>query len=286
SIDICLNGRQWLSPPMDQAGIAYRQRDNCFVWIEDCAKAQKLLDQQLQSDWARLLNGLLDLAHPLHREITGYMRGLHYYWSSSQSEYATDILFDEPQSLQALYQQFIHHAVRTFRSPDVLRFLGNRHAEMTGKVHRAFKGQVTTSLKERPEGVRIRHSLNGNSIKLYDKEGCVLRPETTIIHPEEFKVYRPKEGDEQGKKQWRKLRRGIADLYRRAEVSHRANCRYLEALASVTGTRTLRDQVAAVCQALRYRRRRYRGLNPLAETDHQLLQAINRGEFILNGMRN
>jgi hypothetical protein len=65
----------------------------------------------------------------------------------------------------------------------------------TGKVHRCFKGQATTSLKERPEGVRLRHTLNGNSLKLYDKEGRNLRVETTVLHPEQFKVYRPKEGN-------------------------------------------------------------------------------------------
>jgi hypothetical protein len=149
-----------------------------------------------------------------------------------------------------------------------------------------FEGQVTTRLQVRPEGVRIRHSLNGNSIKLCDKEGSVLRPETTIIHPEEFKVYRPKEGDEKGKKEWRKLRRGVADLYRRAQVSHQANDRYLEALASVSGTTPLRQQATGVCQAVRYRGRRYRRLNPLAQADYQLLRAISRAEFTLSGMRN
>jgi len=240
----------------------------------------------LHTNWTGLLDGLLELAHPLYQQITGRMQGLHYYWSASQSEYATDILFDDPKNLQPLYRQFIHHALKTFQSPDVMRFLGNRHAQTTGKVHPVFKGQVTTRLQERPEGVRIRHSLNGNSIKLYDKEGSVLRPETTIIHPEQFKVYRPKEGDENGQKQWRKLRRGVADLYRRAQVSHQANYRYLEALASVTGTTPLREQATGVCQAVRYRGRPYRGLNPLAQADYQLLRAVSRAEFTLTGMRN
>jgi hypothetical protein len=286
SVDVCLNGRQWLARQMDQAGVAYHQRDNCFVWIEDCRRAQALLDQQLRSNWAGLLDSLLQLSHPLQSEITSRMKGLHYYWSASQSEYATDILFDQPKNLERLYPQFIHHAVKTFHSPDVLRFLGNRHALQRGKVHGCFKGQVTTSLKERPEGVRLRHNLNGNSVKIYDKEGSVLRVETTIFHPEQFKVYRPKEGDAQGQKQWRKLRRGVADLYRRAEVSHAANQRYLVALASATGSSPLQDQAAGVCRAVFYRGRRYRGLNPLAENDYQLLRAVSRGEFTLSGLRN
>ena len=62
TVDICLNGRQWLAHQMDEAGIAYRQCDNCFVWVEDFVEAQKLLDHQLQSDWPALLQKLLDYA--------------------------------------------------------------------------------------------------------------------------------------------------------------------------------------------------------------------------------
>jgi hypothetical protein len=46
-------------------------------------------------------------------------------------------------------------------------------------------------------GTRLKHWLNGNSIKLYDK-GSVLRPETTLREPGQFKVYRPAEGDPEG----------------------------------------------------------------------------------------
>ena len=124
TVDICLNGRQWLAHQMDQAGIAYRQCDNCFVWVEDFVEAQKLLDHQLQSDWPALLQKLLILAHPLQEEITAAMRGLSYYWSASQTEYATDIVFDNAKSLQRLYPHFLLHGIRSFQSPDVLRFLG------------------------------------------------------------------------------------------------------------------------------------------------------------------
>src|ERR1700719_1747874 len=86
SVDVCINGRQWLARQMDRAGIGYRQRDNCFLWIEDCAAAQKLLAEQLASHWPALLQSFLALAHPLHCEITAPMRGLSYYWSASQSQ--------------------------------------------------------------------------------------------------------------------------------------------------------------------------------------------------------
>jgi hypothetical protein len=32
-IQVCVNGREWLARQMDQAKVAYRREDNCFVWI-------------------------------------------------------------------------------------------------------------------------------------------------------------------------------------------------------------------------------------------------------------
>jgi hypothetical protein len=257
SVDVCINGRQWLARQMDQAGIAYRQRDNCFVWIEDWLAAQKLLDQQLCSDWPALMRSLLELAHPLHAQITAPMPGLQYYWSASQSEYATDVIFRSGRDLQKLYPKFLSHAITSFQSPDVLRFLGRKVA-LSGKLHGSLEAQVSSRLQERPEGVRIRHTLNGNSLKMYDKEGSVLRVETTIVRPREFRIYRAKEGDSKGQKSWRILRKGVSDMYRRGQVCRAANQRYLQALASVTGSSCLLEEAAQVCQPVIKNRKRYR----------------------------
>src|SRR4029077_10311956 len=114
--------------------------------------------------------------------------------------------------LAALYPRFLHHAIRSFASPDVLRFLGQRRPARC-------QGQITSTLKQRAEGMRIRHSVNGNSLKMYDKEGQVLRVETTINHPRHFKVYRASETDAEQKLSWHRLRFGVADLWRRAQIS-------------------------------------------------------------------
>ena len=276
SVDVCLNARQWLARQMDTAGIDYEQRDNCFISVNDPAAAQELCDQQLHTDWSARLNELLDLAHPLHAEI-GKPLGQRYYWSATQTEYATDFCFKNKATLEALYPQFLHHAIRSFSSPDVLRFLGRVQPQM----FRA--GEVKSTLKNRPEGIRVRHTVNGNSVKLYNKEGSVLRVETTIVQAEQFRVYRP---DAKGQLKWQGLRRGIADLWRRGQVSQAANSRYLEALASVTGKTPLYQEAQTVCHPVFLKTKRYRPLNPWSAHDGALLEAISRGEFTLNGFRN
>jgi hypothetical protein len=230
------------------------------------------------------LDALLQQAHPLHREIG---RPFHqpYYWSASQTEYATDVLFEDARALARWYRPFLHHGMSTFKSTDVLRFLGH-YVPASGRVPQRFRGEVTSSLKERPEGVRLRHTVNGNSIKVYDKQGSVLRVETTIVHPERFKVYRPADRDPELRLRWQKLRRGVADLWRRGEVSHASNRRYLEALASVTGKTPLREEAVTLCRPIQVAGRRYRALNPWAPADGALLEVISRGEFNLHGFRN
>jgi hypothetical protein len=56
---------------------------------------------------------------------------------------------------------------------------------------------------------------------MYDKAGSVLRVETTIANPTGFKVFRPADRGDNRSLAWRPLRKGIADLHRRAQVSQR-----------------------------------------------------------------
>jgi hypothetical protein len=285
TVDICLNGRDRLARQMDAAGLAYRQRDNCFVWVQDAPRAQALLDQQLRTDWPRLLDRLLDQSHPLHKEICRPI-AQSYYWTASASEYATDLLFRDPPSLAALYPRLVHHGLRTFASPNVMRFLGHKVSTTSGRVRPNFKGEVISDLKHRPEGIRVKHSINGNSLKMYDKEGSVLRIETTINKTEDFRVYRARQGDAGGQKSWRPLQRSVGELWRRAQVSAAANQRHLQALASVTDKTPAGQLSAGVCRAVVREGRRHRALNPWSEKDAALLQAVSRGEYAINGLRN
>jgi hypothetical protein len=167
-----------------------------------------------------------------------------------------------------------------------MRFLGRNIPTTNGRVPPLFTGEVISDLKHRPEGIRVKHSVNGNSIKMYDKEGSVLRIETTINKTEEFKVYRANQGEPGGQKTWRPLQRSVGELWRRAQVSAAANRRYLEALASVTDKTPAGEASAGVCRVVVRDGRRHRALNPWSEKDAALLAAISRGEYAINGMRN
>lgn len=292
-IHVYLNGREWLARQMDRAGLAYQRRDNCFPWVEDVAGAQALLDAQLRAAWPGLLTELARAVNPLHAEMFARYPS-DYYWSVFQSEWATDVLFRSRADLEAVYPRLVRHGITTYGAGDVLRFLGRR-VTAAGAVPAAFTAEVVSDVKVRAEGVRLKHSLNGNSVKLYDK-GSVLRVETTINAPEDFRVYRPKQGGAEADKAWRPMRRGVADLARRAEVSQAANERYLGAAAAVTDETPLGRLAEPLCQpapapagartAGQGPPRRVRALNPLSKRDAALLEAIGRPEFAQNGLRN
>ena len=264
-----------------------RQQDNCFPWVSNWTKAQRLLDRQLKTKWPKLLNGNARQLNPIHAEIFR-KHPISYYWSTYQHEWAIDVVFHHPADLRHFYPRWVNHAMTTFSSPDVMRFLG-KPITLSGQLRQDFSGEVISDFKRRAEGVRVKHSVNGNSVKLYDKaytpKGSVLRAEATFHNGDDFRVYRRKEGDRKGPMAWRPLRRGIADLHRRAQLSHKAAARYLDAFATVDDTTTLDQLLQRLEQPRQWRGRRVRALRPLAD-DRALLSAINHGEFAINGFRN
>jgi len=277
-IQIYINGREWLARQMDTHGLTYRRADNCFVALQDVASAQRLMDAQLRLNWPNHLDRLARCLNPAHNSLLASDR-LHYYWTAYQSEWATDIMFRDPQTLAEIYPRLVRHGVSAFSSPDVMRFLG-------GKVHGNFRGEIVSDFKNRPEGVRIKHRVGANSVKLYDKQGSVLRVETTINDADGIKVFRPKEGDPDGHRSWRPMRRGIADLHRRAEVSQATNQRYLHALTSADTSIALGELLCELQRPVTWKACRIRGLRPWSADDLALLRTANRGEFCLNGFRN
>jgi hypothetical protein len=284
TIQVCINGREWLARQMDREGLEYQRRDNCFTWFSKPGRVQKLMDKQLRSRWPRLLGGIARELNPAHNTMFGSFRA-PYYWSAFQSEWATDVLFRDAEALARIYPPLVRHGIQAFASPDVMRFLGQK-LPVHGHVNGNFKGEVVSDMRHRPEGVRIKHRVNANSVKLYDKQGSVLRFETTINRSRDFKVYRRKEDDPTGERAWRPMRQGVADLHRRAKVSQAANDRYAEALAAVDISTPLGKQVASLCQPAEFNGRRVRALRPWSPEDFALLKAVNQGEFVINGVRN
>ncbi len=278
SIQICINGREWLARALDRAHITYERRDNCFTRIDDLPHAQQLLDRLSQRKWHRLFSVMARRVNPwLHGNDALNLHG--YYWTVRQAEFATDVMFRDADSLHEYYPLFVRHAIDQFRSDDVLRFLGRR-------TNIRFNGEVRSDLTRRTEGVRVKHWVESNSIKMYDKPACGGRIETTINNPRQFKVRRHVRRHGNPVTAWVPMRKGVVDMRRLVQVCRTANERYLEALAVIGESSPSHKLLDSVSVPVTRNGRRYRALRPISPEDATIFQRVSGPAALLQGFRN
>jgi len=283
---VCINGREWLARQMDRENIKYQRSDNKFLWVEDWQRAQELLDEQLRTDWVSELNALQQQVHPLHPRHLGRMR-LPYNWTVFQSEWATDVAFHSEEVLAPYFDRWLRQAFLSYNSIDVLRFLGR-----SGRMNKRSSVDVETNVHACFEGMRIKHWVDQNSLKLYNHYN-VLRAEMTINQAEKIMVFRRSQNDPKWPPMWRPLRRSVVDLPHRAQVGQEANERYLQALAGLAETRTVKELTEPLTRRVpeptvksAKPARQVRGLNPLANEDAALLEVISDPKWMIQGLRN
>jgi hypothetical protein len=273
TMQVYVNGHDCLAKKLDALGIKYTLHDNAFVAIDDFRAAQACADRFVKQNWPKLLGELTRQFNPL---VGKELRKQDYYWVIDQAELATDVVFKDRSKLASLYPRLLEHACKCFTSEDVLKFLGR-------KLNAQFRGQVQSWLKKRVEGTRVVHHMKKNKLKMYDKAGIVLRIETTINDPKEFRA--PRSGAD-GQVEWRPLCKGVAWLWRYAEVARASNGRYLDALAVVTNDAEARRLLDRATKPAELNGRRKRALQPLSPADQQLFLAVLRGEHRVRGFRN
>jgi hypothetical protein len=277
TLQVYVNGHDWLARQLLQRRLGFVQQDNAFTQLDDPQRAQELADGFPKLPWVRLLDGWAGQVNPLLGRT--WLRG-GYRWVIDQAEYSTDVLFRDPAVLAGLYPRLLDHATLHFSAEDILTFLGRR-------LHPRFDGEVLTMCKkDRLRGARVKHRVKNNWLKMYDKFGQLLRIETVINQPREFKVRRWRTRDGRRQLLWCPMNKGVANFYHYRAVARAANGRYLDALAVVDPPPASAQQLDRVGKPARFHGRRCRGLNLLRVQEQQLFRAVLRGEHRLNGFRN
>jgi hypothetical protein len=279
NVFICLNGRHWLERQMQKEQIGYIKDGNCFPWIGDIEAAQAIMNKQLRTDWTKMLNRLALGSCPGLSQVFRPLRP-DYYWSADETEWATDIMFKSVGDLDVVYPSLVHHAMRVSDSPSVMKYLGRR--SLAG----IMPDEVISDYRRRYEGIRVKHRVNYNSVKMYNKSGSILRIETTVNNTRDFKVFRHPDDDKGRPASWQKMRKGVSDLHRRCQVSQQCNERYSDALAAAQVQEKLKEVATGACNKLIKGGKSYRGLNPWQNEDYQLLTFLAKGENAINGFRN
>jgi hypothetical protein len=277
TMQVYVNGHEWLARKLAAQGIAFRKVDNAFLWLADPQRAQQAVAGFWRRDWPKFLHRWAGRVNPL---LADWLAGQHYYWVIDQAEFSTDVLFAEPSALAQLRPRLYEHAALCFGAEQVMTFLGRRYRQ-------TFQGEVRTHWHRREPGAAVKHWVKRNALKMYDKDGMVLRIETVINNPREFFVHRPRQKQDGTEEVgWFPMSKGVANLYRYAQVGQKANERYLEALAVVDDLGVGQRELDRRCAPVWYQGRRRRALQPLGRDDQALFQATLRGEHAVRGFRN
>jgi hypothetical protein len=282
-IQVYVNGHEWLAGRLDHHGVAYTKQDNVYMHLDDLECAQKLADGFASRNWPRVLGRYARRVNPLVGDLLAPME---YYWVTAQSEYSTDVLFGSHQALEDLMPRLLTYSTLYFEARDVLSFLGR-------KVHGNFQGDVVTDqvdfsqMPKRLPGRRVKHRMKQNWLKMYNKAGVVLRVETVINDPTEFRIRRRVRRHGRSVKAWVTLRKGVAFLSRYQTICGQRNGRYLDALAQVDDpTSALRALDALSSRTPTPDGRSVRPFNPVARQERTLFEVLMSGEHILHGFTN
>lgn len=276
-IQVYLNGREWLARQLDACGVGYLRQDNALLRIDNLDKASALCERFAHRAWPRVLDAFARRFNP-HVDTLRNGGGGSYYWVLDQAEIATDVMFRDRPSLAAVMPDLIRHAALDLSSQDVLGFLGR-------KLHPSLAADVMTNAR-RADGWRVKHRVARNWIKVYDRVS-VLRVETTINNPREFRVLRVFT-DEHGRRErrWCQMNKGVANMWRYFQVGIGANMRYLTALAAAPpkgeGVRAL----DALCRSRTKDGHHHARFNPLTPNDLALFRAVLTGSYTISGFRN
>src|SRR5262249_10624969 len=277
TMQVYVKGHEWRARKLSGAGIAFENLDNAFLGLGDVERAGECARGFWRRDWPSLLDALARRVNP---HLADGLAGQSCYWVIDEAEFSTDVLFADRAALAALRPRLFERGAWCFGAERVMTFLGR-------KYRATFQGDVRTRWHRREPGAAVKHWVKGNALKMYDKAGAVLRIETVINNPREFFVHRPREKHngttEVG---WFPMNKGVANLYRYAQVGQQANARYLEALAVVGDLGVGQRELDRRCAPVRFQGRRRRALQPLSRDDQALFRAALRGEYAVRGFRN
>ena len=269
------NGHNRLASQLKESGIGFQLVDNAFVEIADFEQAQRLADDMRADGLHRILDQVATWLCPVGARFKG-----GYHWSVMQLEYATDVIFRSRTDLESLYDVLVRTAIHTVKPDNVATFLGR-------KLDERSTVEIGNDFHTRIEGTRIKHHMGPAALKMYDKQGLILRLETTVNDVSFFKHHREVEHRD-GTKETKlaPMQKTIHSLGALRELLAAANRRYLAFLSDLLDPSAGLKKVEKLAAPARKDDRTYRGFNPFDKGDLDLLVALCRGEWQISGFQN
>lgn len=270
------NGHNVLARQLDKEQIASEQIENAFFRITDYERANELAATFDSEQLHQRLDKLAAQYCPVASQL-----GLFYSWSIMQVEYATDVIFKNQPTLQAIYPHLLESLIQAVKPADIATFLGR-------KLHGNYQDEIGNRLNKRWLGTRLKHQMGPVSIKLYDKFSIILRIETTVNNVNFFRQYRQvQHRDGTTSKQYAPMKKTIYSLPPLAEILQAVNKRYLKFLSEIETPEVGVDKLYRLTETQQDEQgRRYKGFNLLAEEDSSFFRLLADGQFAIAGFSN
>lgn len=280
-IQIALNGREWLKRSLDENNCGYVLSGNKFLHIDDYELAQNLLDSQFNADFEKILTGFLPSVFPLMPEITG---GMSYYFTLWQSEVAKDYIFDDRSNLEPLMHNFLRHSLMTGTGERILHYFGSP-VKAGGQPHPNSNPEILSRANIWYDGLRIRHWNGKNSVKFYNEHN-VLRFEMTMNDPGKYKIHRHAENQDKAEpKKFMPIRKGIADISVRAEVSKSIINRFSDHMSTTEEKIPAEELIMPVSTPIKKKDKKVRSIDVIGK-DLELLRAVSDPVFDVSPITN
>ncbi len=269
------NGHSWLANQLKERGIAYTMVDNAFVQIADYAVANQLANEFDME----ILHLRLDEFAQQYCPVVTDLR-LHYHWSILQTEYATDLVFKNRETLQTFYPPLLETLTHAVKPADIATFLGR-------KLSGNYQGEIGNRFNKRWLGTRLKHQMGPLAIKMYDKFRFILRIETTVNNVSFFQHYRKvlhRNGSTTTR--WAPMKKTIHSLPALRELLWAANQRYLKFISAVATPQVGVQKLHKLAETKMENQHRHKGFNLFSEEDTYLFRSLLQGEFFISGFTN
>ncbi len=168
------NGHQYLKRQLDKRGVSYRMEDNSFTDVGDLDKLKSLVADFKGGEIETCIHHWMDQWFSFHKGERSRRSGLLVHqWYTCQCEVCSNVIFKSSQYFNRVYDKLLekHHRIGL---PDRL-----------SKIFDLKRDRKTSKSTQTVYDTKacIKHWIDGNSIKMYNKGGYLLRVETTINNP-------------------------------------------------------------------------------------------------------
>ena len=170
-----MNGHNYLKQQFDIKGVNYKMKENSFVQVSDIALLESSVKNFQPSKVLGRISYWMDKFFCFDKgDRSTRSKLLKHEWFTYQTEVSSNIIFKSAKFANSFFQRVLqkHH---TIGFPDRLTKIFG----LSKPVHNSKSAQNKYSVQ-----ACIKHLLEKNSIKCYNKSGCLLRVETTINNPD------------------------------------------------------------------------------------------------------